>query len=325
MVINGNTGDIGVSVDKRQKLAQMTRELLRNGYCSGKDMSRLVGRYTWSMLIRRPSLSIFSATYRFIQAAGNKRYGIWPSVRRELTAAMNILPLLSTSIRSPWRQRLTCVDASEKGMGVVYNDDGLGDLTKWPAQTVNVGRNDVTETVSLMSSDANDQKQHHLTSLSSKSLADNDNDQTRPLQPLLQKNNGQIPANDISHSLKSLVVNIQSRSWRDVISSSWRYPAHINALETITLLTAVRWTMSFRDSINHRLLMISDSSTVVGAMNKGRSSAHRILRPLRSIACLLLAARCALRVMWVPSEFNPADEPSRRMATSDADDGGYSA
>ena len=134
MHINGTNGNIGVSVEKRHKLALMTREILKIGYCTGEDMSRLIGRYTWTMLIRRPSLSIFSATYRFIAAAKRKRYGIWPSVRRELITAMNILPLLSSSIRSPWRQRLTCVDASKMGMGVVFNDDGIDEMTKWPAR-----------------------------------------------------------------------------------------------------------------------------------------------------------------------------------------------
>ena len=60
-----------------------------------------------------------------------------------------------------------------------------------------------------------------------------------------------------------------------------------------------------------RLLLLSDSSTCVGAINKGRSSSYRILRPLRSISALLLGAGIALRVLWIPTELNPADAASR--------------
>ena len=141
MVFNGTSGNIGVSVAKRQRLAAITNEVLRIGYCSGDDLSKLVGRFTWTMLIRRPSLSIFSAVYRFMAVAKKKRYALWPSVRRELTAAMNVIPLLSSSMRASWRQRLTCVDASSKGMGVVYNDDGVNGLIHQPASRVPIGGN----------------------------------------------------------------------------------------------------------------------------------------------------------------------------------------
>jgi hypothetical protein len=44
---------------------------------------------------------------------------------------------------------------------------------------------------------------------------------------------------------------------------------------------------------------------------KGRSSAHRLLRPFRSMAALLLAANVYVVVKWLPSALNPADGASR--------------
>ena len=58
-------------------------------------------------------------------------------------------------------------------------------------------------------------------------------------------------------------------------------------------------------------VIIIGSSTVAGAIRKGRSSAHRILRPLRTLSALLLASFIHLYTKWIPSASNPADEPSR--------------
>jgi hypothetical protein len=71
--------------------------------------------------------------------------------------------------------------------------------------------------------------------------------------------------------------------------------------------------LSYRRSVARRLLVVSDSSTVVGAVRKGRSSSFQLLLRLRSLAAMLLASGVQLRVEWCPSKLNPADEPSRNF------------
>ena len=99
--------------------------------------------------------------------------------------------------------------------------------------------------------------------------------------------------------------------WRTVVSSQWNYAEHINVQELRAVSTAMRWVLSRPAAIGRRLLLLSDSTVVVGAANKGRSSSPDILRVLRSVCALVLCAGVQIVVRWVPSEVNPADEPSR--------------
>ena len=100
--------------------------------------------------------------------------------------------------------------------------------------------------------------------------------------------------------------------WSVVASSPWRRPLeHINSLELRALSTAIRWALSHPHSINRRLLLLSDSSVTVFSVSKGRSSAFQILRRLRYISSLVLAAGLQPLLRWIPSAANPADGPSR--------------
>jgi hypothetical protein len=105
----------------------------------------------------------------------------------------------------------------------------------------------------------------------------------------------------------------ESCNWHTIASSRWREEEHIKVLELRALSTAVRWVMSFRSAVGKRVLVLSDSHVVVGAVTKGRSSSPQLLRRLRALTALLLAGGIRLSLRWVPSELNPADEPSRRF------------
>ena len=119
MVVNGVTGEVGVAVHKLQKLRLETLALLDRGSCTGVELSRIIGRYTWAMLVRRPALSVFSAVYKFILISKHSRYQLWPSVRRELHTAAMMVPLLYASIRSEFMPHVVATDASEEAQGVV--------------------------------------------------------------------------------------------------------------------------------------------------------------------------------------------------------------
>lgn len=108
-----------------------------------------------------------------------------------------------------------------------------------------------------------------------------------------------------------LLKHMSTSRWTTIVSSIWRRHEHINSLEIRAVSTAVRWALSFPDSIRSRLLVCSDSQVAIGAITKGRSSSRQLLPRLRSLAALLLASGLRLYTVWVPSEANPADEPSR--------------
>jgi hypothetical protein len=123
-----------------------------------------------------------------------------------------------------------------------------------------------------------------------------------------------VPGRATHASLQSFV---EKSDWKVAISHPWRDTAHINELETRSSLTAIRWALKRPDvlvpsSVCHRkLLLLVDSSTVAGAIRKGRTSAMKILRPLRAMTSLLLASCIHVRTKWIPSALNPADAPSR--------------
>ena len=102
-------------------------------------------------------------------------------------------------------------------------------------------------------------------------------------------------------------------SWSIIASSRWKYGSeHINSLELRAVSTAVKWSLSFPSSLGRKLLLFSDSLVAIGALRKGRSSSPLLLRRMRAISSWLLASGLRLLLYWIPSELNPADEPSRR-------------
>ena len=71
-MVNGDTGEVGVAVHKLHKLRNETLAILARGTASGDELAKLVGRYVWCMLVRRPSLAILSAVYRYIMIARHR-------------------------------------------------------------------------------------------------------------------------------------------------------------------------------------------------------------------------------------------------------------
>ena len=87
--------------------------------------------------------------------------------------------------------------------------------------------------------------------------------------------------------------------------------AHINTKELASVLTGVRWASRAPRTRRCRLVLQSDSSVVVSAMRKGRSSKPGLLSRLRRLAAITLAERITLVARHVPTDRNMADAPSR--------------
>lgn len=126
--VDGGRGRLEVPISKITKLLGATAQLLRMGGCSGHDMARLVGHWTWVVLVRRPALSVFNAVYRFVAAAGHRVRRLWPSVRSELHAICALAPLLWTSVNDDWFDKVVAFDASTLGAGVCSASATTGDI-----------------------------------------------------------------------------------------------------------------------------------------------------------------------------------------------------
>ena len=255
---HGRHGTLGAHPAKLSKLCRLTRALLHSGQCTGRQLSRIVGLWTWYALPRRPAFSVFSAVYRFIASAKRKPRQIWPSVEKELRVMMGLAPVLHASLRAPWFSYVLATDASTIGQGVV-------------ATAVSP---EIVRAMAL----------------------------TPP--PMVTPVMGGVLDRTLPESLVGL-------RWFTVVSSAWQFKSHINELELLAVLTGVRWVASFPSSVGVRMFVWCDSSVVVHAIRKGRSSAYRLLRRLRRLTAWLLALNITLHIHWIATEVNPSDKPSR--------------
>jgi hypothetical protein len=108
--------------------------------------------------------------------------------------------------------------------------------------------------------------------------------------------------------------------WSTIVSSPWRSPEHINALELRAALLSLHWLLSYPSAHSSRVYLLVDSTVALFALWKGRSSSPRLLVILRKISALLLASGTMLLPGWLPSAVNPADRPSRLKPQSSHDE-----
>jgi hypothetical protein len=115
---NGKHHTLGLSATKMFKLMQDTIRIIRSTEITGRQLSSIVGQWTWASLIRRECLSVFRHVYKFINMSDTKIYTIWTSVKDELRTIMGLAPLMVADLSSKWFNRIMATDASLTGLGV---------------------------------------------------------------------------------------------------------------------------------------------------------------------------------------------------------------
>ena len=104
---------------------------------------------------------------------------------------------------------------------------------------------------------------------------------------------------------------IRQEDFRDVLSIRAERREHSGILELKGVLLGLRWVLRSRARFNSRLVFLIDAKAALSAVAKGRSGSPTFDGTLCSIMSLLLATGCLLRGIYIPSEDNPADHPSR--------------
>jgi hypothetical protein len=295
--IDGRRGVITLNPDKLRTIFTATEKLLAKRSVKGRELSALVGTWTWPMLLRRPTLAVFKHVYTFAQRYRDSRQILWPCVRRELLVVMALAPLLQCDLRRQAWSKLIASDASMIGSGVVSTPlDVSLELSLWPLMT----QPDCTLIPINPQMDLSTQSE------------------LMPAWPMLQAQQPvelyrttSINAQSIRQGVVNLLTS-PSVHWSTAIASAWRRSQHINELELLSLLLSLRWVLSHPNSINRQLHVLVDSSSVYFGVNKGRSSSPRMLALLRRFAALTLASGVSVLTGWVPSALNPADHASRK-------------
>ena len=110
---------------------------------------------------------------------------------------------------------------------------------------------------------------------------------------------------------RSCRLPISKAAFSTVVSSRAEHAAHAGALEAGGIRLALRLWLRSAHRHGRRLVMLVDAQAVMGAVCKGRSSSPSLRKEILRIAALQLAGNLHLHLVYVPSEDNPADAPSR--------------
>jgi len=104
----------------------------------------------------------------------------------------------------------------------------------------------------------------------------------------------------------------QKRSdFRTIICAKAQFKEHSGALETTAIVLATRWMARQPSMHGQRHPLLVDALAPRCAITRGRTSASTLRRGTRQVQALSLAAGLTLSLVYVPSESNPADAPSR--------------
>ena len=280
--------------------------------CTGMDIAHLIGRWTWAMLVNRPSLSVFSAVYRFIETAQERSFVLWPSAALELAVAVGVAPLLFVRLSAPDYPTFLATDASEYGQGVVAFTPLRPDTVLMPPRPYTHPPSPQSIFSSISSSTS------HSTSSSLSSNSSSTAQVQERAYPVVGLQSDECVTGGRSDCAVGSppYVHVEDVRWAPIVAARWQRAEHINVLELRALHTAVKWVISHPHSTGSRVSVLSDSTVVIGAVRKGRSSSRPLLRRLRALSAWVMGAGLQLDLDWVPTEFNPADEPSRRFQPS---------
>ena len=106
---------------------------------------------------------------------------------------------------------------------------------------------------------------------------------------------------------------IQKRALRILICKKARYRDHPGPMEAAGLTLLVKLILRSFERHGQRYVILVDAKAILSAAQRGRTSAQSIQRQMRQLAGLTLAGPLQLHFLYIPSEDNPADAPSRGL------------
>ena len=122
---------------------------------------------------------------------------------------------------------------------------------------------------------------------------------------------GAAPAHDKLRLGKPHVLDLSLSEFHVVLSVQINEHQHINLEEGRAFLKYLRWVLRSSGRFGHRLVVLVDSKVWLCAVTKGRSGSCSLNRLLQRTAALVMASGMVLHLIYVPSEYNPSDWPSR--------------
>ena len=110
----------------------------------------------------------------------------------------------------------------------------------------------------------------------------------------------------------TVIATVPEFEWRTAVSSAWGTARHINRLEGQAAVMGLRHAARSPKLWGTRVTFLLDSSVMIGALRKGRSSSWELNQVCRRAAAMQFATGLRPLWTWCPTAVNPADRPSRR-------------
>ena len=257
------------------KLAQVLCgifDLNRTRKASPLGVAALLGVMQWLALMARPFLSIFDNVYVFARRPEEKTIIDVPSgVMTELITFALLTPLLVADLTRVFHPLLAASDASPS-FGF-----GASVCPITPSEAVELG-----------------------------SFSDKRGDFVR-----LHRDHGEDDEQEKPRIGVPRHLRIAKRHFVDVYSIRAKIAEHAGVLEARGVLLLLRWWLRAVRRHGSRMLALIDAKAILAATAKGRSGAPGFKQILRSIAAHLLAGNVLIYPLYIPSEDNPSDAPSR--------------
>jgi len=280
------------------------RHAARGGRISGKALERLLGHYVVEGLNQRPALSVLRASYVFIRDCYWTPRPLWDSVCRELLVCASLVPLFSGNFGRPWSPSVLATDASGSGWGIVeagFDRDEVGKIGRWnerwryerlpPSEWAPRRRAlaaDLDPLADALTSDAGPWDLDAVGGVPSEFS-------WRPRAGFPE-----IPK-----------ATILGRSWKCWRAGRFKFEEPIGNKEGRAVIKGM--CLKLRDPCQHhqRHLILVDNFGVALCFSRGRAAYFGLLQLVRRLAALSIATGSWVALRWIPSEYNPADEPSR--------------
>ena len=277
------------------KVRLAIRELLKRGRASPRQIEKLLGHCCFISLAKREALSIFGHVYSFVHRNGDphKEVPLWPTVRKEFDVWDGILPLIWRDYTSPWSEKVYAVDASEWGLGCT---------------AANMDVKMVQQIGSFC------ERWRFKDPLVAKARANVEIDphDMYPVQlPLSYDDTPAEPNQEVWQHFMPVPFEAVQREWKTVGRHKWLRQSSMPVSEARATLYAVKHMLRGVDGFGRRHLVLTDSMTAACAFSRGRAHTWELRRVCQQFGALTMATSCHVHLRWVPSEWNPADSPSR--------------
>ena len=238
--------------------------------------------------------------YVFCRNSRHKRTVLWASVRYELFLVSSVLAVVRGDMRAHFHEEAGCVDASLSGICVCQGTLGASMVSKicQNRERWRFKQSQICEIPARIRALGAVSDLDPLKDLATaRAIVEGEIFSEASVRPEFQE----VP-------LRALQPELWRQSWNYQV----KFADVIHNLECAAVLSCFRAFTRKLENRHSCYLVLSVSMCVVLAVDKGRSTDHRLLRQIRKLCALSAVSRSRLYLRWIHSERNVADKGSRQ-------------